>query len=139
MTRFLLLPAAILALILWPFKSNAHHSKVHVTNNYYDVTEITEVVEVQNYDMANGVSERDLASGLSMAMAIGGHQFDFGYADLQLSLTGAYELDGEEENAYSFAGAIRPQFLFKGKVLTHFAYTESGGDKFIMFGGTFRP
>lgn len=103
----------------------------HVTINNYEVTEV-----VENTTITTGVSDGDLAKGLAASFAAGGHQFDFSTTDWQGSITGAWQLSEEEENAVSFG--IAKRFDKFARVLTHVNYTENGSDNWLVVGGTFR-
>ena len=93
----------------------------HVTNNYYESTTIT-----------SGVSNDELAAGLSIAGASGGHQFDFATYDWQGSVVGAWY---DDEDAVSFGVGKRFE---KVDALFHGAFTQNGSEELVIVGGTFR-
>ena len=105
-------------------------------NNYYENPEPSSVTTVEQTTITSAVSKNDLAQGLAAAFAAGGHQFDFSTTDWQGSITGAWQLSDEEENAVSFG--IAKRFDRFAQVLMHTNYTENGSDQWLVVGGTFR-
>ena len=99
------------------------------TINFNDVTEISQITSI-----TTGISDKDLAEGLALALAAGSHQFDFSTYDWQGSIVGSYE-SGEEENAVSFGLAKHFRDM---DTLLHTSYSQSSGDHYLTFGGTFR-
>jgi hypothetical protein len=98
------------------------------------INDVTEVTQVEQTVITSGVSNQELAEGLAAAMAAGGHQFDFSTYDYQGSIVGSWE-SGEDENAVSFGLGKRFEKL---DALIHTSYTQSAGDHYVTFGGTFR-
>lgn len=96
---------------------------------------ITEVVEVRTEinTITSGLSYNDLAKGLSMAAASGGHQLDWSSYRWQGSITGAWY---DETDAVSFAVGKRWDRL--GDALIHFNYTQNGSENLYVIGSTFR-
>jgi len=94
--------------------------------------------EVNNYSVTNGVSDSDLAAGIAMGMAGGGHKFDFSTQDNQASVIYARQFNEEDKYAYSFGYARRWDEL--GKALFHVSFTPSqeGNGDYGLVGATFR-
>ena len=99
---------------------------------------VTNVTNVTNTSITAGLSTDELAAGMAIAMASGGHQFDFSTSDWQGSIVGAWQLGGADENAASVAVGKRFSDDFMPNTLFHFTYTPDGDDDWVMFGGTFR-
>lgn len=117
--------AIVLCAVLWGevYASRYNNDTTNITNNY--LTENT---------IISGTSDEDLAAGLAMALAAGAHQFDFSTYDYQGSIVGSWET-GDDENAVSFGLA---KHFKKVNALLHTSYTQSSGEHYITFGGTFR-
>lgn len=94
-------------------------------NNIY-----TEVVETRT--ITSGLSDNDLAEGLSMAASAGGHQFDFATFDWQGSIVGAWY---DDTDAVSFGLAKRWE---KADALFHANYTQNGSENLLVVGSTWR-
>ena len=128
MTRFTL--TALCMLISGFINVNAHHT---VINN--NITEVTEVTEVYDYstNITEGVSDSDLAKGLSMSAASGAHQFDFSTTDWQGSVTGAFY-----ENDEAISVGVGKKFEQFGAALLHLNFTQKSDKRLWVIGGTFR-
>ncbi len=128
MTRFTL--TALCMLISGFINVNAHHT---VINN--NITEVTEVTEVYDYstNITEGVSDSDLAEGLSMSAASGAHQFDFSTTDWQGSVTGAFY-----ENDEAISVGVGKKFEQFGAALLHLNFTQKSDKRLWVIGGTFR-
>ena len=89
--------------------------------------------------VSGGLSDGDLARGLSLAMAAGGHELDFSTQDWQLSATYALQVNEDEEGAGSFKlGKRWDRFA---DVLMHVTYTPEQGQDYgdwVVVGGTIR-
>ena len=96
-------------------------------NNHYHMSET---------NVYQGVSESDLARGISTALA-NSHKFDYGTTSLQGSVVGAWY---EDENSVSFGLAKRfgEEDAFKLDALLHGSYTENGSTRAVVIGTTFR-
>jgi hypothetical protein len=121
--------AVTILIIIFMIIDEVQASGVTVNNNFNETVEVIETTTI-----TNGVSDKELAEGLAMALAAGGHQFDFATYDWQGSIVGSYE-SGEEENAVSFG--LGKHFK-KMDALLHTSYTQSSGEHYVTFGGTFR-
>ena len=126
----------MLALIALPAFADKYVIPEITINNYLDQNPQPSTQTVENTTITTGISDRDLARGLAASFAAGGHQFDFSTTDWQGSITGAWQLSQEEENAVSFG--IAKRFDRFARVLTHVNYTENGSDNWLVVGGTFR-
>ena len=128
---FVALSLAVLAILFfYPIEAKATRYDPDIEVNINDITEVTEVVEINT--ITSGVSDSDLAKGLSAAGASGGHQFDFGTHDWQGSIVGAWY---DDEDAVSFGIGKRWE---KVDALFHGSYTQNGSDDLFVIGGTFR-
>jgi opacity protein-like surface antigen len=101
-----------------------------VTNEYH-TTEVTRKVTT----VTEGISNSDLASGLTMTASAGAHQFDFSTTDWQGSITGAWY---DDHDAVSFGIGKRFSEDFLPNVLLHGNYTQNGDEQLFVIGGTFR-
>jgi hypothetical protein len=122
----------VLIAINWTISNSVHASgnnNSDTTINFNDVTEVTEVTSI-----TSGVSDKDLAEGLALALAAGGHQFDYGTHAFQGSIVGSYESD-QEQSAVSFGLAKHFQDM---DALLHTSYSQSSGEHYLTFGGTWR-
>lgn len=107
---------------------NANATRYHTTNNYYT----TEVTEITNIRITDGISDSDLAEGITTAMVASGHQFDYSTQDWQGSIVGGWY---DDENAVSFGLGKR---FDKVDALFHTSFTQNGNENAVLIGGTFR-
>lgn len=144
LTWFVAALAALIMGFLIIAPATAGHRHNTTINNYYVTEEVTEVYEVtevltdNSMTITNGITADDLAKGMAVAMAAGGHQFDFSTSDWQGSIVGSWQLSDEKENAASFALGKRFKESFMPNALLHVTYTPNGDDDWLMVGGTFR-
>lgn len=118
-----------LLLVLF-FASTVEAGGPDIEVNINDITEVVEVVEVNT--VTSGVSDDDLAKGLSAASASAGHQFDFATHDWQGSIVGAWY---DDQDAVSFGVAKHWERV---DALFHGSYTQNGSNDTWLIGGTFR-
>ena len=124
---FVVLSAAVLALLaFFPVRAGGPDIEVNIN----DITEVTEVVEINT--VTSGVSDSDLAKGLSSVGASGGHQFSYGTERWQGSIVGAWY---DDEDAVSFG--LGKKFE-KIDALFHGSYTQNGSNDLFVIGGTWR-
>ena len=100
-------------------------SRNYVTNNYY-TTEIT------NIRITDGISDSDLAKGISTAMVSGAHKFDYSTQDWQGSIVGGWY---DDENALSLGLGKRFESV---DALFHGSVTQNGDENAILIGTSFR-
>lgn len=93
---------------------------------------ITEEVTQNVTSITEGISDEELAKGLSTSFAAGGHHFDFATLRWQGSVVGAWY---DSESAVSFGMAKRFE---KFDALWHGSYTENGENGAVVGGVTFR-
>lgn len=133
-----LVAGLFMLMLYWGPAQASHYGDVYIdidnstTNNYYsqEAAGLTSITA--------GVSDKDLAAGVSMAGAGAAHKFDFSTQDNQLSIIYATQIDTETEGAYSIAYGRRWDAL--GQALLHISYTpsqQSTGD-LVIVGGTIR-
>lgn len=79
-----------------------------------------------------GISDSDLSQGLSMAAAVGGHQFDFATYEWQGSVVGAWY---DDTDSVSFGLGKRWE---KVDALFHVNYTQNGSKDLFVTGATWR-
>lgn len=97
------------------------------TNNYYD----TDNNYYETNTITSGVSDSELAEGLSLAMSMN-HPFDYNTLKWQGSITGAYY---DDENAVSFGVAKRFE---KMDALWHIEAGQNGSEEAFVGGVVFR-
>lgn len=111
------------------------NNSCNTTNNFYGDEGGTTM-------LTRGMSDGDFAQALTQAYASGAHELDWSTTDIQISVTYALQIDGEEEDAYSFK--VGKKELFGKKVLPqgmfHVTLNPEVQDlgNTVIFGGTFR-
>lgn len=93
-------------------------------------------VEVTELTVTSGLSEKDIAEGISGAIAAGSHQFDYTTTRWQLSLTGAWLLDESEDNFSVGLGKRFGEDSFLPNSLFHGSYTPIGDGDWVHLGVT---
>lgn len=101
-------------------KATGKNNYYNTTNNYYETNTIT-----------SGVSDTELAEGLSLAMSMN-HPFDYNTLKWQGSVTGAYY---DDESAVSFGVAKRFE---KMDALWHIEGGQNGSENAFVGGVVFR-
>ena len=107
------------------------------TNNYYpsdtkQAPVTTTTADVTPLSITSGISDSDLAKGLSGVMAVGAHSFDYSTQDFQGSVTAALY---DDETGFSVGIAKRWE---KIDAMFHAAGTQVGSDTAVVIGTTFR-
>lgn len=116
-------------LLLITLEAEAHGNHHNVTNNFYEVTEVTEVYN-DNSRLNLGLSDSDLNDIIGSTLAGGSHQFDWVTTRVQLSITfSTATTDWDEDTNFSFA--IGKRFGKDSKIpnaLWHLGYTPDVWD-----------
>lgn len=126
---FIAVLVIIVALVLWDTASAT--GKNNTINNYYEVTEVTEVYETDATTITSGVSDGELAEAMSLAFSMN-HPFDYNTLRWQGSITGAHY---DDENAISFGIAKRFE---KMDALWHVEAGQNGSNEAFVGGVVFR-
>jgi hypothetical protein len=124
---------------------SAHHRNDITINNYPDEDHEHDYAPLDhehdyNNDclcVTNGLSDRAFANALTQSYASGAHELDYSTTDYQLSITYALQIDGEEEDAYSFKVGKRWESTPALFHVTINPEVENLGNT-LVFGGTIR-
>lgn len=134
--RLFILMLALITLLILADELRASGDRqncYHCTFNYGDGEQLT---------ITNGMDESALAGALTQAYASGAHELDWSTTDLQLSFTYAIQIDGQEEDAYSFKAGQKELFgkNFLPSAMFHVTLNPEVEDlgNTIIFGGTVR-